>query len=145
MGLFDWLLGKKRSETGRAWKRGDRVLAKWYDSFFYPGRIEQASFNACQVFFYDGEIAWVHRAHIQASDSVAGSRVIARIRSGPAYFPATVSEQHGEKIHIRYDHGEEEWTSISLVLVQRTIAHVADEPPPPGAAPGAPAKQGIDL
>ncbi len=146
MGLFDWLKGKPKStpqpesapaSASQSWRAGDRVLAKWMDAFFYPGRIQQVQGPKCLVHFDDGDVSWVHAAHMLAPDIAVGSQVFGRVRGGPSYYPGTVRQQKGEKIQIRYDHGEEEWTTISMVRVQRPIANVGPEeaapyPPPPG-------------
>ncbi|MCI0377482.1 MAG: hypothetical protein L0215_07745 [Gemmataceae bacterium] len=140
MGVFDWLFNKSKPKTGGSvWKVGDRVLAKWLDAFFYPGRIRAVEGSRFQVFFDDGDVAWVHRAHILAPDIKVGSQVFCRVQGGPAYYPGTVSQQKGETIQVRYEHGDEEWTSISMVRVQRHIADV-----PPEETPG-PVKHVVDL
>jgi hypothetical protein len=144
MGLFDWL--KRKSPTAPAvntWKIGDRVLAKWNDSYFYPGVIRDLSANTCLVVYDDGDGAWVHFAHILQPDIHVGCRVFCRARGGPAFIPGTVRQQKGETILVRYDHGEEEWTSLSMVRVQRPIANVNPDSMA-GPAP-APTKQSLDL
>lgn len=144
MGMFDWLFKKTPTPpTVNTWKIGERVLAKWNDSYFYPGLIRDISGNTCLVIFDDGDGAWVHFAHIVTPDIHTGSRVFCRARGGPAYFPGVVNQQKGETILVRYDHGEEEWTSISMVRVQRPIANVNPDSMS-GPAP-VPTKQTLDL
>ncbi|MCI0637452.1 MAG: hypothetical protein L0Y72_27780 [Gemmataceae bacterium] len=145
MGVFDWLFKKSEPKTGggSAWKVGDRVLAKWMDAFFYPGRIRAVEGSRFQVSFDYGDVAWVHQAHILSPDIKVGSQVFCRIQGGPSYFPGTVSQQKGETIEVRYEHGDQEWTSLSMVRVQRPIADVAPEELPAGTP--APAKQNVDL
>lgn len=127
MGLFDWLKGKKpaadapqagSSSAGKRWQVGDRVLAKW-DAYFYPGRVQEISPDNCRVQFDDGDVAWVNRSLVLSPDIRVGSRVYGRVKGGPSYLPGVVSQQKGETIQVRYDHGEEEWTSISFVRVER--------------------------
>jgi hypothetical protein len=144
MGLFDWLKRKSQptTPTVNTWKIGDRVLAKWNDSYFYPGVVRNVSGNACLVVFDDGDNSWIHFAHIVYPDIQVGSRVFCRARGGPAYYPGTVNQQKGETILVHYDHGEEEWTSISLVRVQRPIANIS---PDSMVSPTAPVKQTLDL
>ena len=59
-----------------------------------------------------------------APDLKVGSRVFCRVRGGPAFAPGVINQQKGESIQIRYDHGEEEWSSVSMLRVQRPIANV---------------------
>jgi hypothetical protein len=144
MGLFDWL--KKKSPAAppaNPWKVGDRVLAKWNDSFFYPGVVRDLAGSNCLVVFDDGDGSWVHFAHILQPDIQVGGRVFCRAQGGPQYLPGTVRQQKGETILVRFDRGEEEWTSISMVRVQRPIANV--HPEPGGAPPPVPSKQTLDL
>lgn len=143
MGLFDWLFKKSETKPSANWKTGDRVLAKWFDSFFYPGKVGQVTNQSCEIYFDDGDVAWVHPKHIITPDISVGSVVFSRIRGGPQYFPGRVSDQKGESIYVRYDHGEEEWTSISFVRVERPIVDVGNEALAPGQPP--PGKPNVDL
>lgn len=154
MGLFDWLKKKEPPSLPSpkpvpartvAWNVGDRVLAKWFDDFFYPGRIREVHGPYCQIHYDDGDAAWVHGAHLLLPDIGIGSRVFGRLRGGPHFALGVVTQQKAEAILVRYDHGEEEWTSISFVRVQRPIANVGDEALAPGQNPPNLAKQNIDL
>ena len=40
------------------------------------------------------------------------------------YLPGIVQAQNGEKIHVKYETGEQEWTTISMVRVKRRLADV---------------------
>jgi hypothetical protein len=116
MGLFDWF----RSKPAANWTVGQRILAQWYpEVFFYPGVIESIDGVKYQVQFDDGDRAAVVAKQIAPMDIKVGSRVFGRWQGGPAYFPGKVDQKDGEKIHIRYDDGDEEWTTISMVRVER--------------------------
>jgi hypothetical protein len=142
MGLFDWLFKKSHSAPpARGWKVGDRVLAMWHDSFFYPGHIRAVHGDTFEVVFDDGDARVVAGAHVIPPDIAVGSRVFSRLKSGPAYLPGIVNQRKGETILVHYDHGEEEWTSISMVRVQR--AGTGNMPPAnPATTPG---KQAADV
>lgn len=144
MGLFDWLKFKKTPvPPTNPWHLGDRVLAKWSDSYFYPGQVRDIQGDGCLVVFDNGEALWVHFAHVLPPDITVGSRVFCRPRGGPHFSPGTVNQQKGETLLIRYDHGEEEWTSVSMVRVQRPIAPVN---PSNSTGPiNTPPKQTLDL
>lgn len=144
MGLFDWLKFKKSTaQAANPWRNGDRVLAKWNDSYFYPGQVRDVQGDGCMVVFDDGEALWVHHAHVFQADITVGSRVFCRVRGGENFYPAVVNQQKGETLLVRYDHGEEEWTSISMVRVQRPIAAV--DPSTVTGPVNMPAKQHVDL
>ena len=131
--------------SGLAWTMGDRVLARWHDTFFYPGRVRTVSGSSCEIYFDDGEVGWVDSAQILAPDVEVGSRVFARIHGGPAFVPGIVSQRRGETVQVHYDHGEQEWTSLSMVRVQRAGVDVGKEGPFPGLVPPGPVEQAVDL
>ena len=144
MGLFDWLKFKTKNSapTSNTWKLGERVLAKKLDSYFYPGVIRELSEDGCLVVYDDGDGGWVHFAHVLKQDIKIGSRVFCRNKNAPVFAPGTVNQLKGESIRVHFDQGEEEWTSISMLRVQRPIVPVSPE-----ALAGAnvPVKQSLDL
>jgi hypothetical protein len=143
MGLFDWLKFKKgAAPTGNPWRAGERVLAKKMDSYFYPGVVREISEQGCLVVYDDGEAAWVHHAHVLRQDIKIGSRVFCRNKNAAIFAPGTVNMLKGETVRVHYDQGEEEWTSISMLRVQRPIAPVSPEQL---AGANVPVKQSLDL
>ncbi len=143
MGLLNWLFDKKNAQTSaNSWKMGDRVLAKKIDSYFYPGQVRETSEVGCLIVFDDNDAGWVHCAHVLSPDVRIGSRVFCRNKQAPNFAPGTVKQQKGETILVSYDHGGEEWTSVSMVRVQRPIAPVSPEAL---ASANVPVKQMIDL
>ncbi|MBM4069210.1 MAG: hypothetical protein FJ271_09735 [Planctomycetes bacterium] len=102
------------------WSVGQRILAQWYpEVFFYPAVIRLQEGDKYHVLFDDGDQALVTAKQIAPLDIKAGSRVFGRYKGGPAYFPGEVDEQDGARIHIKYDDGDEEWSTISMVRVER--------------------------
>jgi hypothetical protein len=129
MGLFDWLKFKKSTSAAPAnrWRVGERVLGKKPDSYFYPGVVREISENGCMVVFDDGEAYWVHHAHVLTQDIKIGSRVFCRSKNAQAFAPGMVNQLKGESVRVHYDQGDEEWTSIGMLRVQRPIAAVSPE------------------
>lgn len=102
------------------WSVGQRVLAQWSpEKFFYPGVIRAEKAGKYLLEFDDGDQAWVTSRQIAVLDVGVGSRVFARWKGGPAYYPGKVTRQEREKILVRYDDGDEEWTTVSMVRVER--------------------------
>src|SRR5947207_8826837 len=126
MGLFDWLKSKKLSDVAvhNPWRPGERVLGKKLDSYFYPGVVREINENGCLVVFDDGDASWVHHAHVLKQDIQIGSRVFCRNKNAPIFAPGTVNQLKGETVRVRYDQGEEEWTSVAMLRVQRPIVPV---------------------
>jgi tetratricopeptide (TPR) repeat protein len=146
MGLFDWFRRKPQPEpeperipevlpaprprpAGRA--VGQRVLGAWPDGFFYPATVEAVEPGRCFLRFDDGDAAWVPAGLVTDLDVTVGSRVFARWQGGRVFFPGRVDQQRGQKIHIRYDDGDQEWTSVSMVRVNRAPPPVATPAPAP--------------
>ena len=116
MGIFDWF----RKRESRTWQVGQRVLAQWYpEVFFYPGTIAAEDGGEYHIEFDDGDEAWVTAKQIFPLVIRVGHQVFGRWQGGPAYFPGRVDQQDGERIHIQYDDGDQEWTTISMVRVER--------------------------
>lgn len=104
-----------------AWSVGQRVLAQWSaEVYYYAGIIKAAKGAQFHVHFDDGDEAWVTADQITELEIPVGRRVFARWQRGPGYFPGVVDQQKGESIHVRYDDGDEEWTTVSMVRVERS-------------------------
>ena len=101
---------------------GERVLAEWPAEvdWWYPGVICASNGAEVEVQFDDGDRA-VIAAH-QARPLIVwiGARVYGRYEGGPYYYAGVVSAINGEAIHIDYDDGDKEWTTISMVRFHRT-------------------------
>ena len=148
MGLFSWL-SKRASQAAtqptQTWKVGDRVFARWHDSFLYPGLIRGSSGSEYQIHFDDGDTASVDADNLFAPDVRVGSRVFGRVGGGSAYLPGIVRQQKGETILIEYEHGGEEWTSVSMLRLQRSGGVAIAAESATGADSNALNKSAVDL
>jgi hypothetical protein len=111
----EWLPG---GDGGR-FAAGDRVLACWYDLFWYPGVILSVEGKRVHVAFDDGDQALVTPDQVEGLDIGVGDRVFCRWKGGPQFYPGEVVQKEGERIHVRYDDGDEEWTSVRMVRVEK--------------------------
>jgi hypothetical protein len=100
---------------------GDRVLAMWpvEVEWWYPGVVCLVAGNDVEVQFDDGDRSLVTTDDVIPLAIGVGTRVHGRWRGDKFYFPGRVSEQRGPAIHIEYDDGDEEWTTVSMVRVHR--------------------------
>jgi hypothetical protein len=71
------------------------------------------------IAYDDGDRATVPEEEVATIDVEEGSRVYGRHGGVRLYFPGTVTHRDGERIHIIYDAGREEDTTVSMVRVQR--------------------------
>jgi hypothetical protein len=115
----DWK-GRAAPRPGHSWIVGDRVLAKWgQDPFWYPGTVQALEGERLHVYYDDGYDEWLTPERVAPLDLKAGDRVFGRWRQGEAFYPGQITSRDGEKIHIRYDDGDQETTTLSLVRVRR--------------------------
>jgi hypothetical protein len=98
---------------------GDRVLARWFDQLWYPGVILAVEGKRIHIAFDDGDQAHVTCDQVRALDVGVGDHVSCRRRGGPFYLPGEILKKEGERICVRYDGGDEEWTSVRMVRVER--------------------------
>ena len=54
---------------------------------------------------------------VKRFDLRVGTVVEGRWSGGPHYFPGKIDKVEGERVHIKYDDGEDEWTTIRLVRI----------------------------
>lgn len=100
---------------------GDRVLAKWpqEEQWWYPGVVTDSDGASVEVTFDDGDRSRVSVEDVRPLMVRVGSRVYCRWKGGDSYYAGKVSQAQGAAIHIDYDDGDQEMTSISLIRVNR--------------------------
>jgi hypothetical protein len=111
----DWFPGGTLTDFAE----GDRVLACWYDLNWYPGVIITVNGKRLHILFDDGDQAMVTPEQIKPLAFQVGDRLCCRRQGGPIYYPGEITQINGEVIHISYDDGEEETTSLRLIRVER--------------------------
>jgi hypothetical protein len=144
------LPARREEPASDDWQEGDRVLAPWEPTFLYPGRIKQivlddARGDQALIHFDDGGEGWVFLYSLFQLEIQPGQHVLVRRRGGVQFFHAAVVDADGEEVHVRYDDGSEEWTTIVFLAV----ASVANGPgvfngkPAPWQLSAAPTGSGI--
>ncbi len=102
------------------WKVGDRVLADWtHDAYWYPATIRNVDGERFYIRFDDGDKEWVTSDRLMQIDIEVGDRVHCRWKEGAYYYPGRVASIDGERIHVHYDDGDKERTTISFARVTR--------------------------
>jgi hypothetical protein len=104
--------------AARNWSKGDRVLAKWAnDNLWYPGTVAEGGAGTITVHYDDGGQGPVAAEDAEPLDLRAGDRVYARWQNGQEYFPGRITEISGARVHVVYDDGDKEWTTLAAVGV----------------------------
>jgi predicted Zn finger-like uncharacterized protein len=115
--------------SSRPWSGGDRVLAHWpkerqeYDEepWWYTGTVVEVQAERIRVLFDDGDQSWLISEQVRSVDIKPGSRVFGRWKQGHTFFPGTASVVEGERLHIQYDDGDQEWTTFRWIRVDRGV------------------------
>ncbi len=95
------------------------VLANWTrDDYWYPGTITDIKENLYFIHFDDGDKEWVDASRIRPENIKPGDRVYGNWKNRGKYYPGTVTQRTGLSIHISYDDGDQENTTISFVRVK---------------------------
>jgi hypothetical protein len=93
-----------------------------------------------RVVYADGDTEAVSEESLYPDSIAPGMRVEARIRTWRQWFPGEVQRRVGHAVFVRFDDGDEQWTSIGLVRVP--IGDVSrDAPVAPVAPPTVPVPQ----
>jgi hypothetical protein len=94
---------------------GDRVFGCWFDSNWYPGVVLEVDGKRVRVLFDDGDQAPLTPDRLRPLTINVGDRVHCRLKGGPAFYSCEITRKQGEVIHVHYDDGEEETTSVRLL------------------------------
>jgi len=113
---------KKKLELAKLpqWKVGEKLLVNWsHDKYWYPATIKKKDGQRYFVVFDDGDKEWTVPSRMIEEDIRVGDRVFGNWKSRKRYYPGRVTRRDGNKIHISYDDGDQENTTISFVRVLR--------------------------
>lgn len=103
---------------------GQLVFARWApDGHWYPGQIAGIEGDNFEIRFDDGDTATVDAKGLSFHSVAEGSRVEGNWLGGGLYYPGTITHRRGNAIHIVYDDGDEEDTTLAFVRL--------DAPPRP--------------
>ena len=95
------------------WAYNSRVLGQWSDGYWYPATIVGENEGVFQVSFDDGDTAELDGLKIKEIDWKVGSSIECNWKDGGAYYPGKITKKSGDSIHMSYDDGDQEDTSIS--------------------------------
>lgn len=100
------------------------MLAEWpvEVDWWYPGVVVAQERGQVLVQFDDGDRAAVGNDAVQPLGTIGvGQHVHGRFQGGRSYYPGRITARSGDAIHIVYEDGDQEWTSIALVRVARNF------------------------
>jgi hypothetical protein len=96
---------------------GDRVWAPWNSGALYAGAVERIEGPEAHVHFDNGDRGWVQLEQLVPLQIPVGLRVLGRWKMGSHFYPGTVTDVQGERVHIQYDDGDREWTRAAALVL----------------------------
>ncbi len=103
-------------------KVGMRGLALWEaDGYWYPASIITIKDGKYQVKWDDGQKSWLQSTEVFKYTVSPGDRVEGNWLNGGKYYTGVVKSKKGKRIHICYDDGDEEDTSVDMVRMQLRV------------------------
>jgi hypothetical protein len=116
-----------------SFNEGDRIVGRGRDGCWYPADILTIDGDRIVLQYLDGVQGILTPELIRPLEVAVGMRVEGRWRGGDVYYPGKIDQERGERIHIQYDDGDEEWTTVRLIR----IPDPSSPPPvPPQRTPG---------
>ena len=97
-----------------AWQSGDRVLGQWSDGYWYPAVVSGISGGNFNISFDDGDTAVLPASKIRKINWGEGTKVQCNWKHRGGYYSGTITRMNGEAIHISYDDGDQEDSTISI-------------------------------
>jgi hypothetical protein len=97
---------------------GDRVLGDGRDGYWYPATVLVVDDDRVAVQFLEGPDAWLPADRVRRFEIAVGDHVECRWKGGPTWFSGEITRKEGDRIHINYDDGDREWTTVRLVRVE---------------------------
>ena len=96
------------------WTVGNRVFAYWEaDQYYYPATITQVEGDDIFIRYDTGEEEWTNSDYLAEMKVAVGDEVESKWSQDEEYYTAQVTAINGEQIHVVYEDGNEEWTSIN--------------------------------
>ncbi len=102
------------------WNVGDRVLVNWTgDDYWYPATIVTIDGSKYYVIYCDEDREWVTASRIAALDIQVGDRIECNWQNKGYYYEGKITVKKGDMIHISYDDGDQEDTTIEYIRILR--------------------------
>jgi hypothetical protein len=96
---------------------GDRVWAPWHGTALFAGTVDRIQGKEAHIHFDDGDQGWVLLEQLVPLEIPVGLRVMGRRKMGSQFYPGTVTEVQGDRVHVQYDDGNREWTPPAALAI----------------------------
>ncbi len=115
------LPAKKTTISESSFVVGATVLAYWPDDgYWYPAKIEKRFRDKFEIRHLDGTSVTVSAESLATENLREGDRISANWKGEGSYYEGKIASREENKLHISYDAGPEERTTLAAVRVQRS-------------------------
>ena len=108
-------------------QHGSRVLGQWSDGYWYPATVQSTHNGQYTLTFDDGDSATVYSNQVTPLNWTTGSRVQCNWLGKGKYYSGTITSQRGHNIHVSYDDGDQENTSVGRCRASKATASTAHQ------------------
>ena len=98
-------------------RKGHRVWAPWMAGVRLVGTVHEIGDGEAHIHFDDGDQGWVQLDQLLPFEPTVGMCVLANRRRAGQYYPGVVTKIDGERLHIHYDDGDQEWTKAAALAI----------------------------
>jgi hypothetical protein len=88
------------------------------DSYWYPAVIGNTGDGLYFIRYDDGDTEWRMEKYIKKEEIRAGDVVFGNWQGKGRYYRGVIASRNGERIYIKYDDGDEEWTTVGRVRLR---------------------------
>jgi len=74
---------------------------------------------AVEVQYDDGDRASLEPNQVRTLSVSVGARVNCRWQGGATYYGGKVTEIVGQALHVQYDDGDQEWTTVGMMRINQ--------------------------
>lgn len=94
-------------------KAGARVLAQYKGGdTWYPGKVVSHKGSQVEIAYLDGSSETLPSGHVRSFDWKVDTKVTCQFKRGENWYPGKISSIKGDKIHVKYEDGDEEDTTV---------------------------------
>jgi hypothetical protein len=98
-------------------RKGHRVWAPWNAGVHFVGTVDKIRDGEAHIEFDDGDQGWVQLDQLLPFEPRVGMRILGNWRMAGNYYAGVVTKVAGDRLHIRYDDGHEEWTKAAALAL----------------------------
>jgi hypothetical protein len=110
--------GSTPSTSDAGVRTGDKVLARFRNGgYWFVGRVVRRDGTRVEIAYLDGTNETLPEDSVRPFDWTTGTKVSCEWKRQRKYYGGTITSLDGDNVHVRYDDGDQEDTSIAFCRV----------------------------